>query len=356
MTTYKIALLPGDGIGEETCIEAVKVLDKIEKKYGHKFIYNKQLVGGAAIDGVGEPLPEATIKACEESDAVLFGSVGGPKWDHLPADQRPEVGALLPLRKHFELFANIRPAGVSKALASFSPIKPEIIGEGFNYTVIRELTGDVYFGEKTESDGEKASDLMIYHRHEVERIARLAFDLAKTQGVRVTNVDKSNVLATSRLWREVVEEIHKNEYADVELDHLYIDNATMQVLTNPHHFGVILTGNLFGDILSDESAQISGSIGMQASASLNSDNFGLYEPMGGSAPDIANQGLANPIAQIRSAAMMLEISFGLKDEAACIEQAINKTLADGIRTGDIFVEGSTRVGTVEMGDAIVERM
>lgn len=356
MTTYKIALLPGDGIGNEVCKEAVKVLNKIEEKYGHKFIYNEQLIGGAAIDGVGNPLPKETLKACEESDAILFGSVGGPDWEHLPAAQRPEVGALLPLRKHFELFANIRPAGVPEALASFSPLKKEIIGKGFAYTVIRELTGDVYFGKKVESNGEFASDEMIYHRHEVERIARVAFDLAKKQGVRLTNVDKSNVLATSRLWREVVIEIHQKEYADIELDHLYIDNATMQVLTNPHHFGVILTGNLFGDILSDESAQISGSIGMQASASLNSKNFGLYEPMGGSAPDIANKGLANPIAQIRSAAMMLEISFGLKDEAECIEAAIQKTMEDGIRTGDIFVEGSTRVGTQEMGDAIAERM
>ncbi len=354
-TVYKkIAVLAGDGIGSEVMICALRVLSCIAKKYHHTFEITEKAVGGAAIDAVGEPLPADTLATCAASDAILFGSVGGPRWDYLPADRRPETGALLPLRRHFDLFANIRPAGVSAILADFSPLKPEIIGKGFSYTVVRELTGDVYFGEK-KTDPNFGSDLMKYERHEVERIARVAFELAQSQGVKVTNVDKANVLATSRFWRSVVCEIHESEFPEIPLDHLYIDNATMQVLSKPHDFGVILTGNLFGDILSDESAQISGSIGMQASASLNSAGFGLFEPMGGSAPDIAGKNIANPIAQILCVALMLE-NFKAFSEAKDIREAVEKTLEDGIRTSDIWTKGKEKVGTREMTEAILTRI
>jgi 3-isopropylmalate dehydrogenase len=350
---YKIAILPGDGIGPEVMLQAKKILNTVAKKFDLQFEYSEQLVGGVAIDAVGKALPDETLKACENSHAILFGSVGGEKWNHLPPSERPEVGALLPLRKHFQLFANIRPAGVSPMLANSSPLKKEIIKQGFSFTVIRELTGDVYFGEK-KREQDYASDLMIYHRTEVERIARVAFELAKISRKKVTNVDKSNVLATSQFWRSTVEEIHSREFPKIELNHLYIDNATMQILTRPQDFDIILTGNLFGDILSDEAAQISGSIGMQASASINSEKFGLYEPMGGSAPDIAGQGIANPIAQIASAAMMLEITFGELTVAKAIKQAIQKTLELGLRTADIFTgaDGEKRVSTEEMGEGI----
>ena len=350
-----IAILTGDGIGPEVMQQALLVLDAIADKFRHDFIYNKKLVGGAAIDATGEPLPADTLTACEQSDAILFGSVGGAQWDNLPPAQRPEIGSLLPLRKHFDLFANIRPFGVSKELADFSPLKPAIIGDGFSGTIIRELTGDVYFGAKTESD-ERAIDEMSYTRAEVERIARVGFKLAAQTGQPVTSVDKANVLATSRLWRTTVERVRAAEFPQVELRHLYIDNATMQLLTRPANFGVVITGNLFGDILSDEAAQVSGSIGMQASASLNADNFGMYEPMGGSAPDIANQDIANPIAQIASAAMLLELSFGMTREADAIRAAIDATLTQGFRTGDIWTEGMIRVGTKEMGAAIVDNL
>jgi 3-isopropylmalate dehydrogenase len=355
---YKIAVLPGDGIGPEVITEAKKVLNAVSEKFDMSFEFDEQLVGGAAIDAVGEPLPAKTLQACEASQSILFGSVGGEKWNHLPPEKRPEVGALLPLRKHFELFANIRPAGVSPMLANSSPLKSEIIGKGFDFTVVRELTGDVYFGEKQREE-DFASDLMIYRREEVERIARVAFELAKiSPRKKVTNVDKSNVLATSQFWHSIVEEIHAREFPEIKLEHLYIDNATMQILTRPQSFDVILTGNLFGDILSDEAAQISGSIGMQASASINSDKFGLYEPMGGSAPDITGQGIANPIAQIASAAMMLEITYGKLDAAAAIKQAIQKTLEAGLRTCDIFTgaEGENEVSTSEMGDSVTKNI
>jgi len=352
---YKIAILAGDGIGPEVMQEALRVLDVVAAKFNFAIEKTEKLVGGAAIDAVGEALPVDTLAACEDSDAILFGSVGGEKWNGLPPEKRPEVGALLPLRKHFDLFANIRPAGVLPALRDSSPLKPEIIGEGFGFTILRELTGDVYFGEKNRGE-DFASDLMIYRKEEVERIARIAFQLAKKSRNKVTNVDKANVLATSQFWRKIVEEIHSKEFPEVELNHLYIDNATMRVLTHPHDFDVILTGNLFGDILSDECAQISGSIGMQASASINSENFGLYEPMGGSAPDIAGKGIANPIAQILSLAMMLDIGFGELAAAKAIKLAILSTLEAGFRTGDIFTEGCKKVSTSEMGDEIIKRI
>jgi len=360
---YKIAVLPGDGIGHEVMLEAQKVIAAVSKKFGIDFEIREALVGGAAIDAtsstdsdeIGNPLPHETIEICEWSDAILFGSVGGKKWDSLPREKRPEVGALLPLRKHFDLFANIRPAGVSAALANFSPLKSEIVGSGFNLTVIRELTGDVYFGAKN-LEKDFGSDEMIYHRSEVERIARVAFEYARNSRKKVTNIDKANVLATSQFWRKVVEEIHTTEFPEIELDHLYIDNATMQILTRPTDFDVILAGNLFGDIISDEAAQISGSIGLQASASINAKKFGLFEPMGGSAPDIAGRGIANPIAQILSVAMMLEISLGEKEAAKFIRVAVEKTLEFGIRTADIFSEGCQKVSTTEMGDAISSRI
>jgi len=356
--TYKIAVLAGDGIGPEVMTEAKKVLDVISQKFSLNFTLTEKLVGGAAIDSVGEPLPADTLSCCEDSDAILFGSVGGEQWNQLPPEKRPEVGALLPLRKHFDLFANIRPAGVIDLLASSSPLKSEIIGKGFSFTVVRELTGDVYFGEK-KLESEFGSDEMIYRREEVERIARVAFGLAqKSSRKKVTNVDKSNVLATSQFWRKIVEEVHAKEFPEIELEHLYIDNATMQILVRPQNFDIFLTGNLFGDILSDEAAQISGSIGMQASASINSEKFGLYEPMGGSAPDIAGKGIANPIAQIGSVAMMLEITFAELEAASAIKKAILKTLEDGLRTSDIFTnpEGEKKVSTSEMGDAVVKNI
>ncbi|QQS59268.1 3-isopropylmalate dehydrogenase [Candidatus Peregrinibacteria bacterium] len=351
-----IAVLPGDGIGPEVMNQAIRILKKIEMEFQHEFNLIFRHVGGAAIDHFGEPLPAKTREACEQSDAILFGSVGGQKWDHLPAEKRPETGALLPLRKHFDLFANLRPAGVSKTLSAFSPLKESIIGEGFSYLVVRELTGDVYFGEK-EGDGKTfASDLMIYKREEIERIAKVAFSAAQKRKGKVTNVDKANVLQTSKFWRTIVEEVHQNMFPDVALEHLYIDNATMQILTRPRDFDVFLTGNLFGDILSDESAQISGSIGMQASASVNEKGFGLFEPMGGSAPNIAGKDIANPIAQIRSVAMMLELGFGLLEEAKAIEHAIDETLIEGFRTVDIFQEGDKKVGTEEMGIELEKRI
>lgn len=347
-----IAILSGDGIGSEVMNQALLVLQKISKKYNHDFVTIEKPVGGFAIDNFGSALPEDTLKTCESSDAILFGSVGGPKWDNLPVSKRPESGALLPLRKNFNLFANIRTAGVTKDLKSFSPLKDSIIKDGFEFVVVRELTSDIYFGKKTHGE-DFGADEMIYKKEEVERIAKVAFEIAKKRKKKVTSVDKANVLATSIFWRKTVEEIHSKFYQDVELEHLYIDNATMQILSRPKDFDVILTGNLFGDILSDEAAQISGSIGMLASSSMNDKGFGMYEPMGGSAPDIAGKNIANPIAQIKCIALMLRNSFGLEKEATNIENAIVKTLSQGFRTRDIFVEGDKLVGTKEMGEKII---
>jgi len=353
----KVALLPGDGIGPEVCREAVKVLDKIADKYGHEFIFEEKKVGGAAIDEFGEPLPNDTLETCQNSDAILFGSVGGPKWDNLAPEKRPEVGSLLPLRKKFDLFVNLRPARLFPNLESTSPLKDKIIEGGFDFVVLRELTGGIYFGKKGKEEG-RAFDEMKYERHEVERITRVAFEAAKKRKGKVTNVDKSNVLLTSVFWREVVNEVHQAEYSDVELEHLYIDNATMQILVRPKDFDVILTSNMFGDILSDEAAQISGSLGNLPSASLNESNFGLFEPAGGSAPDIAGKDMANPIAQILSASMMLKYSFSMDKESEDIDQAIKKSLESGFRTGDIFSgkEGEKKVGTQEMGKIILENI
>jgi len=355
---YKIAVVKGDGIGPDIVDQALLVLDKVGQKFGHNFKYTEVLAGGAALDAVGVPLPEDTIKVCKESDAVFLGAVGGPKWDVLPGNIRPEK-ALLGLRSELGLFANIRPAMMYKELADACPLKPEIMGEdGLDLVVIRELTGGVYFGERGEKQtqyGESAYDTMMYSEVEVKRIAKVAFEIARKRNKKVTSVDKANILDTSRLWRKVVEEVAK-DYPDVELNHLYVDNCAMQLVVKPKQFDVILTENMFGDILSDEASMITGSIGMLPSASLGSSKLGMYEPIHGSAPDIAGQDKANPIATIISAAMMLRYSFDLEEEALAVEKAVEKVLADGFRTGDIFSEGKTLVGTKKMGQLICDAL
>ena len=365
-TSYKIAVLAGDGIGPECMAEGLKVLDAISKKFGISFETEYKLVGGAAIDDSGSPLPQDTIDACEKADAILFGSVGGPKWENLPPDQQPERGALLPLRKHFGLFANLRPAVCLPALTHASPVKEERIAGGFDVLCVRELTGGIYFGAPKsieEKDGEKvAIDTMIYHESEIERIARVAFSSAQKRNKKLTSIDKANVLQNGILWREVVERVAK-DFSDVELSHLYVDNAAMQLIARPKDFDVVLAPNLFGDILSDEMAMIAGSLGMLSSASLGKSKgdglyYGMYEPSGGTAPDIAGKGIANPIAQILSAAMMLRFSFGLGEAADAIDSAVKAVIDDGLRTGDIYTgtEGQTKVGTKEIGDAICAKI
>lgn len=350
---YRIAVIHGDGIGPEVVNEATQVLDTIAKKYHHEFVYTPVLAGGCAIDAVGECLPQATIDACKEADAVLLGAVGGWKWDTLPGDQRPER-ALLGLRKELGLFANIRPALLFDALADACPLKAEIVEGGLDIVVVRELTGGIYFGEKGTKEtplGQAAYDVEQYAEEEVKRIAITAFEMAQKRNKKVTSVDKANVLESSRLWRRVVTEVAK-DYPDVALDHLYIDNAAMQLVRNPKQFDVLVTGNIFGDILSDEASMITGSIGMLPSASLAKGNFGMYEPVHGSAPDIAGTNQANPMATILSVAMMLRYTFGLSQEAEDIEQAVKSVLAKGYRTPDIYTEGTTKVGTKEIGEYI----
>lgn len=349
---YYIAVVQGDGIGPEVVTEAIKVLDKIGEKYGHTFHYNRVLAGGAAIDATGKCLPEDTVDICKSSDAVLLGAVGGPKWDNLPGDERPER-ALLGLRKALGLFANLRPAMVFDELADASPLKPEIIDGGLDIVVVRELTGGIYFGEKgtkMTDMGTAAYDVEQYSEEEVRRIAEVAFDMAMKRNKKVTSVDKANVLESSRLWRRVVAEVAKN-YPEVELENFYVDNAAMQLVRSPKQFDVLVTSNIFGDILSDEASQITGSIGMLPSASLATGNFGMYEPVHGSAPDIAGQNLANPIATILSVAMMLRYTFELSQEADDIEDAVKKFLAAGYRTPDICA-GKESIGTKETGDKI----
>ncbi|MEJ8849021.1 3-isopropylmalate dehydrogenase [Variovorax rhizosphaerae] len=351
----KIAVLPGDGIGTEIVAEAVRVLDVLDLK----FEMETALVGGAAYEAHGHPLPESTLKLAKESDAVLFGAVGDWKYDKLDRPLRPEQ-AILGLRKNLGLFANFRPAICYEQLVGASSLKPELIA-GLDILIIRELTGDIYFGQprgrRTAVDGhfpgaEEAFDTMRYSRPEVERIARVAFEAARKRSKRVTSVDKANVLETFQFWKDIVTEVGK-EYPDVELDHMYVDNAAMQLVKAPKKFDVVVTGNMFGDILSDEAAMLTGSIGMLPSASLNSSNQGLYEPSHGSAPDIAGKGVANPLATILSAAMMLRFSLNQPEAAARIESAVQQVLASGLRTGDIWSEGTKRVGTREMGDAVV---
>ncbi|HIF5499684.1 TPA: 3-isopropylmalate dehydrogenase [Pasteurella multocida] len=356
MQTFNIAVLSGDGIGPEIIAEAIKVLDVVQQKYSFQLNYRTFDVGGIAIDKHGTPLPEATLKGCEESDAILFGSVGGPKWEHLPPAQQPERGALLPLRKHFALFCNLRPATLYKGLEKFCPLRADISAKGFDMVTVRELTGGIYFGQPKGREGEganeKAFDTEVYHRYEIERIARVAFETAMKRSKHVTSVDKANVLISSVLWREVVCDVAK-DYPEVTLDHIYIDNATMQLIKQPEFFDVLLCSNIFGDIISDECAMITGSMGMLPSASLNEKGFGLYEPAGGSAPDIAGKGIANPIAQILSAAMMLRHSFNLNEAATAIENAVKNVLAAGHRTADLADE-SQPLSTQQMGDFIAQ--
>ena len=352
---YKLAVIPGDGIGPDVVEQTLLVLDKVGEKFGHTFHYQKVLAGGCAIDATGACLPQETIDVCKASDAVLLGAVGGWKWDTLPGDQRPER-ALLGLRKALGLFANLRPALLFEQLADASPLKPEILAGGLDIVVVRELTGGIYFGEKGFKDtdlGPAAYDVEQYAEEEVRRIAKVAFDMAMKRSKHVTSVDKANVLESSRLWRRVVAEVAQ-DYPEVTLDNLYVDNAAMQLVCNPRQFDVIVTSNIFGDILSDEASQITGSIGMLPSASLAKGNFGMYEPVHGSAPDIAGQDKANPMATILSAAMMLRYTFGLLQEADAVENAVKAVLDQGYRTPDLFAGEGTLIGTAEMGRRIAE--
>ncbi|SMB90796.1 3-isopropylmalate dehydrogenase [Thermanaeromonas toyohensis ToBE] len=349
---YKIAVLPGDGIGPEIIPQAIKVLKAITKKYGVRFEFQEGLVGGAAIDAYGTALPEETLKLCQESQAILLGAVGGPKWDSLPPPQRPETAALLALRKGLGLYANIRPAYLFPALADSSPLKKEVV-EGTDLLILRELTGGLYFGEKKRertATGEVAWDTLIYTSEEIERILRLGFELARERRRKLTSVDKANVLITSRLWRETAEKLAQ-EYPDVELEHMYVDNCAMQLIRRPRQFDVLVMENTFGDILSDLASVLSGSIGMLPSASIGGKTA-LYEPVHGSAPDIAGQKKANPLATILSAALMLRISFKMEQAARDIENAVNRVLEQGYRTLDILSEGTTLVNTEEMGDLV----
>ena len=357
----KIAVISGDGIGPEIVREAKKVLDVAADKYGHTFNYTEVLMGGASIDVHGVPLTDEAIETAKASDAVLMGSIGGDAktspWYKLEPSKRPEAG-LLKIRKALNLFANLRPAYLYDELRAACPLRDEIIGDGFDMMIMRELTGGLYFGErKTESvDGVMtAVDTLTYNENEIRRIAKRGFDIAMKRDKKVTSVDKANVLDSSRLWRKVVEEVAK-DYPEVTLEHMLVDNCAMQLVKNPAQFDVILTENMFGDILSDEASMVTGSIGMLSSASLNDTKFGLYEPSHGSAPDIAGQDKANPIATILSAAMMLRFTFDLDKEADAMEAAVQQVLKDGFRTGDIMSEGCTLVGTAQMGDLIAERI
>ena len=354
---YKIAVISGDGIGPEIVREARKVLDRVGAVYGHKFQYEEVLMGGISIDTYGVPLTKEALETARSCDAVLLGAVGGTvgnsRWYYVPPDRRPEAG-LLAIRKGLNLFANIRPAYLYEGLSAACPLKKEIIGEGFDLVIVRELTGGLYFGERrTEmEDGVwRAVDTLVYSETEIRRAAVKAFEIARKRRKKVTSVDKANVLDSSRLWRKVVSQVAE-DYPEVALEHMLVDNCAMQLVMNPGQFDVILTENMFGDILSDEASMITGSIGMLPSASLNEGKFGLYEPSHGSAPDIAGKGVANPAATILSAAMMLRFSFDLDREADAIENAVRKTLADGFRTADIMAEGMTQIGTEEMGDRI----
>ena len=350
---YKIAHIKGEGIGPEIVDEAVKVLNKIGEKFGHTFEYSQGYLGGESIDKFGMPLTEETIATCKASDAVILGAVGGAKWDVIDPALRPEKG-LLGIRKALGLYMNLRPAILYEALRDSSPLKSEIIGDGLDMIVIRELTGGIYFGERSKTHDE-AHDTMYYSRPEIERIARKAFEVAMLREKRLMSVDKHNVLDSSKLWREVVIEVSQ-DYPEVKLDHMYVDNAAMQLVINPRQFDVIVTENMFGDILSDEASMLTGSIGMLPSASLGDSKVGLYEPIHGSAPDIAGKGIANPIATILSLSMMLKYSFNLLKEADAIEKAVEKVLEEGYRTGDIYTEGTKKVGTTEMGDLIASRL
>ena len=358
---FNIGCIAGDGIGPEVTAEARKVLDSIGAKYGHTFNYTDILMGGCSIDKHGVPLTDEAIEQAKASDAVLMGSIGGntstSPWYKLPPEKRPEAG-LLKIRKALGLFANLRPSYLYPELSDACPLRRETAEKGFDMLIMRELTGGLYFGERhtTEVDGVMtAVDTLSYNEDEIRRIAIKGFEVAMKRRKKVTSVDKANVLDSSRLWRKVVNEVAE-KYPEVTVEHMLVDNAAMQLVKDPAQFDVVLTENMFGDILSDEAAEITGSIGMLSSASLNETSFGLYEPSGGSAPDIAGKGIANPIATILSAAMMLRLSFGLQKEADAVEEAVRKVLREGYRTGDIYSEGTTKVGTAEMGDLIAARV
>lgn len=358
---FQIACIPGDGIGPEIVREAVKALDRIQEKFGHEFEYTTLLLGGAAIDATGVPLPDETVKGAKSADAVLMGSIGGntstSPWYKLEPHLRPEAG-LLGIRKALGLFANLRPALLYHELSEACPLKKELIEGGFDLLIMRELTGGLYFGDRStvlENGVRKATDTLVYDENEIRRIAVKGFEIARKRRGKVTSVDKANVLDSSRLWRAVVNEVAK-DYPDVEVEHMLVDNAAMQLVRDPKQFDVVLTENMFGDILSDEASMITGSIGMLPSASLNETSFGLYEPAHGSAPDIAGMNKANPIATILSAAMMLSFSFNLEKEADALENAVEQVLKEGFRTGDIMSEGCTLVGTDQMGTLIAERI
>ncbi len=355
----KICLLPGDGIGPEIIAEAVRVLETVGQKFGHEFLFTEALIGGIAIDIKGTPLPQETIDDCKAADAVFLGAVGGPKWDHLDNASRPEKG-LLGIRKALGLFANLRPATLFPELAGACLLRPDIAARGLDLIVIRELTGDVYFGEPRgieTQDGKRIGfNNMIYHEDEIRRIARIAFETARKRRRKVCSVEKSNVLDVSRLWKDIVIEEHAAYRDDIELSHMYVDNAAMQLVRDPSQFDVILTGNIFGDILSDEASVITGSLGMLPSASLGASAPGLFEPIHGSAPDIAGQGKANPLATILSAAMMLRLAFDMTKEADLIENAVRKTLQEGYRTGDIMEPGMMLAGTQKMTDRVIKHL
>jgi len=354
---FNLAVIPGDGIGPEVINGTVAVLNKVGERFGHEFIFNEVCAGGAAIDKFGEPLPKTGLEICRAADAVLLGAVGGYKWDNLPGNERPER-ALLGLRSELNLYANLRPAVLYSALRNACPLRSEAAEQGIDIMVVRELTGGMYFGDrgrKQTERGEAAWDTELYSYEEIKRIAVSAFDIAMTRQKRVVSVDKANVLESSRLWREVVIETAKG-YPDIELSHMYVDNAAMQLIRAPRQFDVLLTTNMFGDILSDEASQITGSIGMLPSASLGAGGFGMYEPIHGSAPDIAGMDIANPLAAILSAAMMLKYTFKLPNEAQAIEGAVIKALDMGYRTADIYSEGMIKVGTKQMSGAVAENI
>ncbi|MFW7380624.1 MAG: 3-isopropylmalate dehydrogenase [Oligoflexus sp.] len=357
--TYRIAVLAGDGIGPEVMQASLKILDTLKKTLSISIEYQEALVGGAAIDACGQALPETTLEICRNADSILLGSVGGPKWEKLPLGQQPEQAALLRLRKEFDLFGNLRPAKLYPSLASLSPLKPEIVQSGFDILCVRELTSGVYFGVPRSRSGhgeeERALDSMTYTRREIARIAHIAFQAAAGRRRRVTSIDKANVLASMGLWREVVKEVHE-QYPDIELEHLYVDNAAMQLVKRPADFDVLLCPNLFGDILSDLSAMLCGSLGMLPSASLNATSFGLFEPAGGSAPDIAGKNIANPIAQILSLGLLFRYALKRPEVDQMIHEAVRATLNEGYRTQDIVAAGGKLVSTAEMGDLIAQKV
>ncbi|NLA12062.1 MAG: 3-isopropylmalate dehydrogenase [Firmicutes bacterium] len=353
---FRIAVLPGDGIGPEIVPEAVKVLSACAEKFALSFKFEEAPVGGAAVDLTGHPLPGETLELCRKSDAIILGAIGGPKWDHLPVERRPEAAALLPLRKKLGLFANLRPVALYDALVDASPLKREVIAET-DILVVRELTGGLYFGEKRREripGGERAVDTLIYTTSEIERIGRLAFEAARSRRKVLHSIDKANVLESSRLWREVINRLHE-EYADIELHHMYVDNAAMQLVNWPKQFDVIVTENMFGDILTDQASVLTGSIGMLASASIGGA-VALYEPAHGSAPDIAARDEANPLATILSAGLMMRYSFNHEEAAGAIEEAVERVLEKGYRTSELMQPGCRKIGTARMGDAVVEEL